>query len=373
MQNKTNNKDVNTYENGNNESGMLSSSHISYYVEKYRIIENYDKSCLGPASYHMRIGGDVLTWDKGKKIELSLGEEEDKNKNIYKSIELKPNSLTFVTTIEKFKLTKDIICRFNLKSKWVHQGLLLGTGPIVDPQLHAFLLIPLHNFSSQPLTIHYGDELISVEFTKTLNPDKQFDLPEGGKTKYIENENWDFDFKKYRKRIGEKPVESSVLSQFQAYDDAITFYEKKIESLTKDNEKTINNLEKKNEELLRRHTKYNIIGLTSVFLGAIVLVFTTWQLIESAHDKVDVANNMIKQYKKSSVDFRTFASKNSFQDLKDQFIELKKYVELLNNESYLKSGKSVEDMAKLQKQFNKKSKVIEDRIEALEKKINNQN
>ena len=154
----------------------------------------------------------------------------------------------------------------------MHQGLLLGTGPILDPQLHAFLLIPLHNFSSQPLVIHYGDELISVEFTKTLNPDSQFDLPKGGKTKYIENKNWNFDFKKYRKRIGEKPVESSVLSQFQAYDDAISFYENKIKSLTKDNENTIKNLEKKNEELLRRHTKYNIIGLISVFLSELLFL-----------------------------------------------------------------------------------------------------
>ena len=57
-----NNQNVNTYEDGHDESGMLSSSHIEYYIEKYGIIENYDKSCLGPASYHMRIGGDVLTF-----------------------------------------------------------------------------------------------------------------------------------------------------------------------------------------------------------------------------------------------------------------------------------------------------------------------
>lgn len=369
MPNKINNKNVNTYEDGYDESGMLSSSHIAFYIEKYGIIENYDKSCLGPASYHMRIGGDVLTWDEGQRIDFLLGEEEDKNKNIYKSVELKPNSLTFVTTIEKFKLPKDFICRFNLKSKWVHQGLLLGTGPIVDPQLHAFLLIPLHNFSSQPVTMNCGDKFISVEFTKTLNPDKQFDLPNGEKTKYKENDSWDFDFKKYRRRIEEKSVESSVSSQFQKYDKAIKLYDENI----KENERTVKYLEEKNAETLNRHTKYNFIGLITAILGAAVLVFTSWQLIELAHEKVDVANNLIKQYEESSVDFRTFASKNSFQGLEGQFIELKKYAERLNTESYLKSGKSAEDMAKLQKQFNKKSKVFEDRIEALEKKINNQN
>ena len=80
MRNKNSNQNINTYEDGPIESGMLSSSHIEYYIEKYKIIENYEKSCLGPASYHMRIGGDVLTWDKGKKIEFLLGRKRIKIK-----------------------------------------------------------------------------------------------------------------------------------------------------------------------------------------------------------------------------------------------------------------------------------------------------
>ena len=85
----------------------------------------------------MRIGGKVLTWNKGEKVEYRLGDQDDLNKKLRSKVVLKPNSLTFVTTIEKFNLPKDIIARFNLKSKWVHQGLLLGTGPIVDPELNA--------------------------------------------------------------------------------------------------------------------------------------------------------------------------------------------------------------------------------------------
>lgn len=125
----------NTYCDANIHSGMLSSPLIAYCVDKFGIIKHYEEKCLGPTTYHMRIGHEVLTWDNGKKVEYTLGAEEDKNKNIITSVEFKPNSLTFVTTIEEFNLTKDIIARYNLKSKWVHQGLLLGTGPIVDPEL----------------------------------------------------------------------------------------------------------------------------------------------------------------------------------------------------------------------------------------------
>ena len=106
----------NTYCDSNIHSGMLSSPLIAYCVDKFGIIKNYEKKCLGPATYHMRIGHEVLTWDNGKKLEYTLGAEEDKNKNIITSVEFKPNSLTFVTTIEEFNLPKDIIARYNLKS-----------------------------------------------------------------------------------------------------------------------------------------------------------------------------------------------------------------------------------------------------------------
>ena len=164
MADKNEGKAVNTYGDENIPSGMLSSPHIAYCAQKYRIIENYDESCLGPATYHMRLGGKVLTWEFGERVEYFLGENDNKKKNIRKKVILKPNSLTFITTIESFNLPKDIIARFNLKSKWVHQGILLGTGPIVDPELVANLLIPLHNFSNRDVEIEFNKKIISVEF-----------------------------------------------------------------------------------------------------------------------------------------------------------------------------------------------------------------
>ena len=100
---------------------------------------NYEMKCLGPASYHMRIGREVLTWREGKQIDFILGERENQNDNVRTKVRLLPNSLTFLTTIEEFQLPKDIIARFNLKSKWIHQGLLLGTFRLSCWQLHRHL------------------------------------------------------------------------------------------------------------------------------------------------------------------------------------------------------------------------------------------
>lgn len=199
---------INTYNDDDGkkiEQGMLSSPHIHFCIKKFNIIENYDESCIKSSSYDMRLGSKFLTWENEKRVEFYIGKEEDKNRNIFKSIDLKPNSLSFITTIEKFNLPKDIIARFNLKSKWVHQGLLLGTGPIVDQELQAHILIPLHNFSSENITLYYGEKIISVEFTKTLNPDDRFTV-NSDIIKYVKNKNAIFDFDGYRKRIERKKV-----------------------------------------------------------------------------------------------------------------------------------------------------------------------
>ena len=49
----------------------------------------------------------------------------------------------------------------------MHRGLLLGTGPLVDPGFHGRLLIPLHNLTSDEYTIRGDEGLIWMEFTKT--------------------------------------------------------------------------------------------------------------------------------------------------------------------------------------------------------------
>lgn len=298
----TSNAIINTHGDDNIPSGMLSSPHIAYCVEKYKIIDGYDESCLGPSTYHMRIGGNVRTWDNGKLVEFTLGDQDDFNRNIRRKVDLRPNSLTFVTTIEKFRLTKDIIARFNLKSKLVHKGLLLGTGPIVDPELHGNLLIPLHNFSSQTVTLVFNDKLISVEFTKTLNPDDKI-FGEVGRFKYIQNDHWNFDPDKYwAEQIGRIMVESSVSSSFDKYEKSFESYRSSF--------KTFN----------------WIAGLTAgaTIIGLVALVVTTWSLIGNARDNLKEATNIVKSYSDGAVDLSAYSLKSTANDLQNQITNLKK-------------------------------------------------
>lgn len=186
--------------------GMLSSPQIRRYIKNGLLVhlpegqETIETSKhLKPATYDMRLGDFAVRFEVGKRKEISLGKEDKSFPRVFSRLVLPPNSLTLVSTHEEFVLPTDVIARFNLKVGLVHQGLLLGTGPIVDPEFSGKLNIPIHNFSSQAVTIGYLDPLIAVEFTKTLPPDKK---------DYVQNENAKGNQKSYISKAGY--VESSV-------------------------------------------------------------------------------------------------------------------------------------------------------------------
>jgi len=60
-----------------------------------------------------------------------------------------------------------MIARFNLRVTQVYRGLLLGTGPQVDPGLRGHLGCPIHNFTDEEKTIEFLESLVTIDFEKT--------------------------------------------------------------------------------------------------------------------------------------------------------------------------------------------------------------
>lgn len=142
---------------------LLNSADIEDYVVATGMIDPFDRDKLKSASYEGVIGGACRYWDdEGKLVDVYLVDE-------YQSFTLKPNSIAFVEISPKFKLPDYIAMRFNLKIKHVYRGLLLGTGPLVDPGFKGKIYIPLHNLTSNAYTLEYGEGLIWIEFTKVSN------------------------------------------------------------------------------------------------------------------------------------------------------------------------------------------------------------
>ena len=145
---------------------LLSLNEIDAYVRTTGMISPYDteakaggKSPLKFASFEVPLGDEFYRFDEhGVLRVIEVGD----------GITVPANSIVFVVPDIDFRLPKYIAVRFNLQIRHVHRGLLLGTGPLVDPSYWGRLCVPLHNLTSEPYYIpKHSDGFLWLEFTKT--------------------------------------------------------------------------------------------------------------------------------------------------------------------------------------------------------------
>jgi deoxycytidine triphosphate deaminase len=141
------------------ESALLNSADISDYVAATGMIYPFYEDKQKPASYEVKLLGKYVYWDdKGKKHVGEIKQDKD--------FILKENSIAFITLEPEFQLPEYIALRFNLKITHIYRGILLGTGPLVDPGFIGKLSVPLHNLTTNSYTFKGGDPIIWMEFTK---------------------------------------------------------------------------------------------------------------------------------------------------------------------------------------------------------------
>lgn len=157
------------------ESALLNSEDIIKYILTTGMIDPFTPEQLQGATYSCTFSGRYLKFDsegKGNISTLPDGEE----------LSIEPNSITYLEINEEFMIPLYMVLRFNLKVPHVYKGLLLGTGPIVDPGFIGRLYIPLHNLTLNKYIIKKGAELISVEFTKLSISEDWLSLSEADAT-----------------------------------------------------------------------------------------------------------------------------------------------------------------------------------------------
>ena len=140
---------------------LLSSDDLKKYVAATGMIYPFseEEKHLKQASYAVRLLGRCIYWDEdGKKRDVLIKEKDE--------FKLKRNSIAFVSLEPTFRLPYYIALRFNLKITHIHRGILLGTGPLIDPGFCGKLAVPLHNLTMNDYVLRGGDDLIWIEFTK---------------------------------------------------------------------------------------------------------------------------------------------------------------------------------------------------------------
>jgi len=141
--------------------GMLLSNEIEMFRKNNLLIcEGFKPENLRPAAYTLRVGPKFVD-SKGR-----IGKLDATKKNYFK---MQPNSIVYVSTLEKLDLPYYIAARFNLRVKWVYRGILLGTGPQVEPGYRGYLSCPLYNLTDRPIKIEYAQDFATIDFERTTN------------------------------------------------------------------------------------------------------------------------------------------------------------------------------------------------------------
>jgi deoxycytidine triphosphate deaminase len=139
---------------------LLSSAEIHDYVRVTALMHPFSSSGLKSASYEAHVGGEFIHWDEN-------GTRVDRELKRGSRCVLPANSVSFVQVEPYFRLPNYIALRINLRTAHLHRGLLLGSGPLVDPGFSGKLLVPLHNLTATDYDLDTTQPLIWIEFTKT--------------------------------------------------------------------------------------------------------------------------------------------------------------------------------------------------------------
>ena len=248
---------------------LLNSYDIARYVEKECLLErdSFDLERLKPASYEMRFLGTLYDW-KAKD-----GELERRCRKVVegKKVEIRRNSISYLWIEERLRLPEYIAARFNLRISDVHKGILLGTGPLIDPGFGGQILIPLHNLTGNDYDLKGGEGIIWVEFTKVSKNDCWLPDQEGS----------------------ERPPKLVQFPSKKAIDDADTYLEKAgampgVQSAFKNAldsaQSAAEAASNRAATIDKRSRSIGVAGLIVIFLALATLVYSGYALVLSAYD-----------------------------------------------------------------------------------------
>lgn len=269
---------------------LLNSDDIIKYVNTIGMINPFheDKVHLKPATYAIELLGKIVFWDnERKKIVIDLKRKE--------RFILKSNSIAFVTLEPFLRLPDYIAARFNLKINNVYKGLLLGTGPIVDPGYCGKLSIPLHNLTTNNYEFTGGERIIWMEFTKLSQiPDWQNDKNEyetKGFYFYNTETHKDWDVEDFLTDAHDGPIDSSLPRLKYETEETIKSF---ITDII--NTKTEINLESDKLNSNIKTINVGIIFSAAGFLGvliALIALFCNW-LIDYKKDIKEYLNKKVE-------------------------------------------------------------------------------
>ncbi len=119
-------------------------------------IEPFFDDCLQPASYDFRVGNQAFISGTDSVTDVA-------NRGL---VILEPGEFAVIATREHISCGAQFAAQLGLDSEYARQGLVLLSGPQIDPGFHGVLIVRVTNLAPRRVTLTYEAPFLSVQFFK---------------------------------------------------------------------------------------------------------------------------------------------------------------------------------------------------------------
>jgi dCTP deaminase len=137
-------------------------------------LEPFDPQQVQPASYDARVGAEAFSSTVKEKLDLSKTG----------LLVIEPGEFAMILTREHFRLDKRHAGMIGLRSEFAKQGLLMLSGPQIDPTFDGVLKVRLVNLAPKPIALTYEAPFLTIQFFRLSSPvNKEYSGPSRGQEK----------------------------------------------------------------------------------------------------------------------------------------------------------------------------------------------
>jgi dCTP deaminase len=140
---------------------MMSDTEIHAAITEGEIVlDPYDDRQLQPASYDARAGNWAFSSSLKEKVNLSQRG----------ALVIEPGEFAIVETRERIALGRWTAGILGLRSEYAKQGLLMLSGPQIDPTFEGILKVRLVNLAPKKIALGYESPFLTIEFLRLGSP-----------------------------------------------------------------------------------------------------------------------------------------------------------------------------------------------------------
>jgi len=123
-------------------------------------IAPFEDGCLEPASYDFRVGDQAFLSGTDAIADVA-------NKGL---IIMEPGEFAVIATRETVRCGPQFAAQLGLDSKYARQGLVLLSGPQIDPGFHGVLIVRVTNLAPRRITLTHEARFLTVQFFRLSRP-----------------------------------------------------------------------------------------------------------------------------------------------------------------------------------------------------------